>query len=298
MVASNRLLGTVSCAVLLTACDLPEESDGEGAEETTAASATSEESGESSDAPDAGPDGPELPVEAMARPAQSMTYDGPGFWHQGEPTRYVADAKQYFCFLTAVAGKFAGASDYVRLTRVMHHNPGGGLTGDISWELAGGYATQDAMAGVNCVPLLYYGVNLTYSAEYLWNQYSPPVDLGTSNSRICFLTQMSGNFDSGGDRIEVYTWNGRWWLSGGAASGGVLGGARCVNTPGQAGPFYWSQGMPPQVMKDTNWRCGLTQVRGKFEGWGEYVGVSHEDGYWHLQGTSYQTGVAGAGHCM
>jgi hypothetical protein len=64
--------------------------------------------------------------------------------------------------------------------------------------------------------------------------------------------------------------------------------------------FTWNQGDPPLTLEPANsFVCGLTAVRGRFAGWGEWVLVDVDgNGNWTLSGSSYQTGVSARASCV
>jgi|JI9StandDraft_1071089.scaffolds.fasta_scaffold01558_15 hypothetical protein len=289
MSPTNLILvpGTLLCGLLLIACDPSDEGDAQDSGETTEPDTDTDE-GTTTAGDDLGVGLDEsLPLAVDKHPAlDPQPIEGPGYVAPRR-TRHLATSDN-FCFLTVVSGMFESSAD----SAMVHRDElGWWLTLTSDW-LPGG------TAAANCVPLQWYGTTLTYTGEYFWNEASPAVDLGSATSRICFLTRVQGALRGSGDRVEVAISNGRWYLKGSAASGHLLAGARCINTPRRVGPVNWSQGLPQQLIADTYWRCGLTKISGKFDGWGEKVGITVDSDYWYLGGSSYQTGVAGTAYCM
>jgi hypothetical protein len=69
---------------------------------------------------------------------------------------------------------------------------------------------------------------------------------------------------------------------------------------GYTAPFSWNQGQPAVGLGSvSNSVCFLTEVKGRFAGEGEEVGIfGVSPGVWHLGGTSLQTGVGATARCL
>lgn len=216
---------------------------------------------------------------------QSWSYT----WRQGDPAVDMGSYTERFCFLTAVQGKFEGGGESVHV-----YESGG------RWLLAGSSLQNGVGASAVCIPRSYYGQILVPTDEYFWTQEYYPTPMVSDTSSLCFLTAVSGEFDGGGEQVEIFRWNGKWHLGGHAYKPGIVAGARCVNTLYSNGPHHWSQEeVAPKPIADANWWvCGLTRMTGAFEGDGEQVRVRSNGAWWELGGQSYQHGVATSAYCL
>ncbi len=211
-------------------------------------------------------------------------------WYQGWAAQPIpmGSTSDRFCFLTEVRGRFKGAGESVRVYQA-----------NGSWWLSGSSQQIDVMGGALCIPRNYWGQTLTVSGEYGWGQGNNPVHLGSDTNRVCYLTRVSGDFEGGGERVEVYRSGGSWWLGGASQQAGVAAGARCVNSIYRNGPYTWAQGQAPRVMNNADeWACGLTKIQGRLEGGGERMVAYTSGNWWYLGGSSGQNSVATAAFCM
>lgn len=136
---------------------------------------------------------------------------------------------------------------------------------------------------------------------YSWRQGSGPVNLGSGLGRMCWLSKMTGKFMGDGEHIEVtQDGNNAITLSGGSAQVDVAGDAMCAATDA---PYLftrtWSQGNPFVYLGPANDRvCFLTAVSGRFEGGGEAVFTTIDNGAWYLGGRSQKSGVSAQAACF
>lgn len=217
-------------------------------------------------------------------------------WQQGQPAVAMGAFADRFCFLTEVAGHFG--SGYER-ARVYEWNG--------SWWLGSmGFQQEGIRASALCVPRDYWGLELEVSGEYTWREGTPFVDMGPATGRVCMLTHVQGDLDGELDGVEAYPTlgpdGGRWWLGGMSedGDGGVMAAARCVDIDPEwrQGPYLWEKpyylGSFPTPMVHTNYyACGLTQVRGDFNNYGERVGAYvNQDDQWYLHGGTWSTNAA------
>jgi len=143
------------------------------------------------------------------------------------------------------------------------------------------------------------GSGLALGPEVSWDSPAPPISLGATGNRMCFLTGVAGAFDTSSE-MRVYVSGSSWYLAG---TGSVRATARCVTWTSNAlvlsASFSWSQGQPAvDLGGEANRLCGLTRVAGQFRGGGETVRTSIESASWKLSGTSQQSGVAASASCL
>lgn len=127
--------------------------------------------------------------------------------------------------------------------------------------------------------------------------------MGPTSDRVCFLTQMSGDFEGGGEVVRTFDDGGSWYLGGYSMQQGVHGSARCtyVSSPSSyTGNFLWTQDQWwPTYMGPADGRaCFLTWVSGHFEGGGEVVQAYVSGGSWYLFGHSMQQQVSAMARCV
>jgi hypothetical protein len=199
-------------------------------------------------------------------------------WCHGQPPTPLGPDTGRVCFLTGMAGKFEGTDDCVRTYR-----DGG------SWFLGGGAGDGKGCAWARCV-----GTG-DHSVEFSWAQGDEDRSIGAWGS--CFLTEVCGKFEGGGERAQVYDDGGRWYVGGASQQQGVRVSARCLANSHDS-HHDWKQGGSPRLMEPVDGQfCALTSVAGKFEGGGEWVRIIETEGYWYLTGSSQQQGVAADALC-
>lgn len=211
------------------------------------------------------------------------------WWYQGNLPVTLGGINDVFCFLTEVQGRFEGGGEMVRVYQEA------GL-----WKLGGQSYQHGVGARAACIPLNYKGQTLTVSNEHSWDQRILARDMGSAANQVCLLTYVSGEFDGGAERVEAFIdGGGRWQLTGSGARPGIAAKAHCVNTRYRSGPHYWNQGSGRLPIAPANeWACGLTRMRGGFEGSGERVSVYGDGDSWYLAGSSLQSGVAASAYCL
>lgn len=233
----------------------------------------------------------ELLDDGIADPDFSVNYVSvvSPWWYQGNLPVTLGSINDRYCFLTGVQGKFEGGGEYVRV----YQEAG-------QWKLGGQSYQHGVGAQAACIPLNYKGQTLTVSDEYEWNQTVLSTYMGSAANRVCLLTYVSGEFDGESERVEaLIDGSGRWQLAGSGARPGIAAKARCVNTNYRYGPSNWSQGYLRTPIIDTaGWACGLTRMRGAFEGAGERVSVYGDTATWYVGGSSLQHGVAASAYCL
>jgi hypothetical protein len=116
------------------------------------------------------------------------------------------------CFFTRISGKFEGSSESLEIYDFLG-----------SWYLGGSSMQRDVSANVRCVAVQ------SVSQEFEWKQGEPPLNLGPTLNRDCFLTGVAGDFEGRAESVRVYEdGKGSWFLHGTSARTGVSARARCV----------------------------------------------------------------------
>ncbi len=222
---------------------------------------------------------------------------------------------QGFCYLTKVQGRFEGAGETVRIEQY-----------NGSWMLNGNSMQFDVSASASCVN--YYDVmsisllnesNLSpvYATNIIKNGPTFIQDLGPANDRFCFLTQLQGKFEGGGERIQIVADNGRLYFKGNSMQDGVGAQARCLvygrvdmNLLPYLNVFYTATQTPQprpgasdiqtantRMLSNNKSFCALTGMAGRFKGGGERIEISESGGALNLTILSRQVDVAGSASC-
>lgn len=248
------------------------------------------------------------------KPLHSNTAGGEFRW---------ADTAHNACFLTGVGGDFNGAGERA----YVYEDRGSWAFGVSSGSGQGTFA----MASCVTIPDASYQWPAPTSPGVTWYQGYYPTAILTPAPKAgynwtCFLTQVRGNFQGGGERVEVYKSGSQWVIGGSSAQRDVMGEARCVQTRNQSSRFSVVQGgtnfIQMQYAGGTNYgqylndyrnmypnnlnSCFLQKIAGKFEGAGEQVRVITDgqsrtvgwSNYWWLELYSQQRDVAGAAQCV
>jgi hypothetical protein len=161
---------------------------------------------------------------------------------------------------------------------------------DNSWYLGGGSGTSEVVAAARCAERP-AGTGL--SGEYNWTAgQSLPTNMGSTSGRVCFLTRMTGGFNSASDWVRVYASGGSWFIFGASTTAGTFARARCVTVPSYSGEYAWNYTMAQaEHMGSTSGRvCALTGIQGAFDGLGDYVQIFASAGSWYLRGASQPVG--------
>jgi hypothetical protein len=231
----------------------------------------------------------------------------------------LAPASNTVCFLNYVSGQFHGSGESVYIAKTAQ-----------VWFLIMQAGSTGVEAYASCYDK-YSGYSV--SNEAVWSQpaghlNNQLIDIGPTGYQHCFLTRMSGHFQGGGESIRIVDQMSggvmHHYITGTAGAPGlaIVGGARCYGpessyewnySASQYGPTYVK--LPGYAgtgdvcnMGLTNQNPnGLTAVSGKFEGWGESVGVVVSNSQWwascggggcswnyYLYVTSQQQGVSGS----
>jgi hypothetical protein len=134
-------------------------------------------------------------------------------WEQGQLfDTNLGSSSGRACFFTRISGKFEGASESVEIYEFLG-----------AWYLGGSSSQRDVAASARCVSVQ------SVSQEYAWKQGEPPLNLGPTLNRDCFLTAVAGDFEGRAESVRVYEdGKGSWFLHGASARSGVSARARCV----------------------------------------------------------------------
>jgi hypothetical protein len=140
-------------------------------------------------------------------------------WNQGDAPVDMGTGSK-ICAITRISGKFASQNERIEITRSTNGR----------WTLYGASTTQDVSAQAVCF------AGPTAGTEYVWNStQGAPTPMAANplpNSRnFCWLTHISGNFDSPNDIVRVqYDVNASLWSLNGGGSGAKSAKARCSQT--------------------------------------------------------------------
>jgi hypothetical protein len=153
---------------------------------------------------------------------------------------------------------------------------------------------------------------LTYTEPVYWTQGTPSKGIGNVNNSVCFLTFVQGRFAGDGEEVGIFGVSpGAWHLGGTSQQTNVKAAARCITgitTSDYTQAQYWYQGdarVPlgrfvngSFVQVDNSWSCFLVSMRGRFDGFGEEIRTTFDDGGWYLTGKSQQAGVKAGAQCV
>lgn len=211
-------------------------------------------------------------------------------WSQGQAAVNLGSSSNRFCFLTSIAGKFAGGGESVRLQIVSGQ-----------WQLTGTSGQRDVAAIARC-QLNVTGADIT--SESVWSQGQGEVNLGSTANRACFLMGVQGKFEGGGEAVWVRKSGGNYLLGGQSQQAGVGARARCLrNRITFTNDWTWNQSQGATTMvqafvENDGWACGLTRMTGRFHGGGERIYIDWTGSTRRLLGTSAQVDVGTSANCF
>lgn len=153
---------------------------------------------------------------------------------------------------------------------------------------------------------------ISYTNSVSWRQGQVSQALGNVSNSVCFLTEVQGRFAGDGEEVGIFGVSpGAWHLGGKSQQSGIGASARCLTgrpPSSYTQPQYWHQGEPRLalgrtvngnfVQADGAYSCFLTAMRGRFDGFGEEIRTTFEDGKWWLTGKSQQGGVRAGAQCV
>jgi hypothetical protein len=244
--------------------------------------------------------------EAVSAPAASglTSYTAEYTWEQGKPSKRMLPSATSVCFLTGIHGKFSSTGERVKVSNVHGF-----------WYLTGSSHQVGVGATARCFP--YDGSKVVATQV---NESAAASDLDLGAHRVCALSRVSGEFQGSGDVVEVYqASDGHWFLHTSAASGGLTGGALCLDDVATAAlgvspilearagsaviaatNLTLGQPQPTEPLKGP--ACFLTRMTGKFSGPGETVATfpAQVAGAWnfYLRAQGSSPDVAASGVCL
>ncbi|MCY1018153.1 hypothetical protein [Pyxidicoccus sp. MSG2] len=223
----------------------------------------------------------------LATAEQELVGSGSYVWTSSSAATPMGTSTDRFCFLEKVRGRLDGPSDHVRI-----------FAADGSWYLHGNAGSGGPLqAGARCA----YRSGGVLSGEYEWTPgQNLPTNMGTASGRVCFLTRVDGEFNSGGHWIRAYVSGGSWFLFGSSSKVYGRARARCITVPSYSGEYVWSQGQSygEHMGTTTNRVCALVYMAGEFASFNEYVDILPTAGSYYLRGSSSTYGVAARARCF
>jgi hypothetical protein len=227
---------------------------------------------EAAEAQEATPEKTESAIEALKS-------SGEVGWSQGQAAQGLGPTSDRVCLLTGLRGNFAGFGENVRVS-----------TSGGSWYLGGTSGTSGVGAWATCAYVD------SYTGEYAWQTGQDyPTALGSATKRMCFITRVSGAFNSSADWVHVYVQSGQWFITGESTSSGVRVGARCVDVPdGYGSEVSWSNNaLAKYVGTAVGKTCGLTRIQGQFDSGQDVLQCDRITDSWYLTGKATSGYVGG-----
>lgn len=241
-------------------------------------------------------------------------------WSVGQQQIFMAPADSQLCLLTKVAGRFAGAGEHVLLDQMKLPN------GQVFWRLSGTSGQPQLSASAVCVKKDRFTPGMAGNEKVFAATQPNLMHQGCSSARRVFpmlgpdaahfINDIAGKFDGSGEHVRAS--GNSLYVS--ACSGYVNGGALGVRLNGAGQVKYYGAGGRTTVaaqatfrgwsQKQANWQstqpaqtwvqgatwlapvdaalCGLVEVKGNFDGYGESVAIvrkAHPGGqqYWKLE---------------
>ncbi len=138
---------------------------------------------------------------------------------------------------------------------------------------------------------------------YTWSEDEQPKSMGSAYEWFCGFKHIQGKFEGEGEgiflSIDEVNGSAQWAMQGRSETHGLYAEAFCIPASVPPKGYSWAQGQPPVKMGSNQGQvCALTGVGGKFEGEGEMVEVSVDNGQWVLYGKSNQKGVNATAACF
>jgi hypothetical protein len=154
-----------------------------------------------------------------------------------------------------------------------------------------------------------------FDREYTWHQGQFATSLARLEEGYCFLTGVAGDFEGGGEAVQIALEDGTWKLGGTSLQQGVSGRARCFPwhrlranpdapfNPGVIlGPWvvaYQSIGPQSGKLADLdNTFCSLAGISGQFNGTGEVAEVNPTAEGWQATARTLADPVQAMGQCV
>jgi hypothetical protein len=220
----------------------------------------------------------------LATVTQELPASGTYSWISPNDATPMGTTSGRICFLNRIRGRFDTSSDAVRIFAA------GG-----SWYL---YGSGETRAVARCALL---PAGTTVSSEFEWTaDRELPVNLGTATGRVCYLTYVSGDFDSASDWVRIYPSGGSWFLFGSSNKASGRARARCIPVSSYSGEYIWSSSQSYDTyMGTTSGRvCALTYMGGSFESLNDVIDIYATASSWYLGGGNTSTGVQARARCF
>jgi hypothetical protein len=174
------------------------------------------------------------------------------------------------CFLTRVGGRFNFPEDGVQIV-----SQGG------RWVLTGTTGAGAGFVEARAACTVASGV----TADVTWQQGQDPVILQDRATSACFLTRVAGNFQGGGENIELTGSQGVWQLGGTSSQEGVTASARCMTMQPLSTHFsmVFADASPLSLDPVINGACFLTRISGDLGAEGDLVETEWVGNRWELR---------------
>jgi hypothetical protein len=211
------------------------------------------------------------------------------YWVNGSPAKKIGRFYESYCWLTGVAGQFAGDSEAVYVT----------LDSNMNWILTGTNGHSGVRANATCAPWAMMNSSKAATVTYNWWEWSgsspseqdiPLLDY----SNICHINGIAGQFGifSGAAVYEGdTTWRGTVGTEDPPPHGGVGLVNQCVMLSGPltyntiVGYYQWNQERTTVDMGPTTDRaCFLSIVSGNFTSYSDYLRIAPVQGRWLFEG--------------
>jgi hypothetical protein len=159
-------------------------------------------------------------TSAQARCITVKSLRAEGTWNQGDPPLTIGNNTDA-CFLTRIAGHFAGGGEEVEVV-----TPIGPTTDTV---LTGPSGQTGVSASARCA----VDAQVDAFVPFLWSQGSATVEMERiENFPACYFVKVGGHFAGGGEKVEIgaATFGGHlhWTLGGTSMQSGVIADSLCM----------------------------------------------------------------------
>jgi hypothetical protein len=141
-------------------------------------------------------------------------------WGSSPQRLELAELDRHFCSLAGMSGQFNGTGEVAEV------NPD-----EDGWHAVARTVADPVQALGQCVGLdgpVYWAFETTWRAGEDAKQVAPAA------VTACMLTRVTGQFEGGGEHVELQVLGDHWVLSGGTFQpGGLEATVRCLGLPGQ-----------------------------------------------------------------
>ncbi len=139
-------------------------------------------------------------------------------WTANEDTNPIAYMRSYNdsnCFLTGFKGKFQGKGEVIEIIESQLFN---------TLKVQSGQKHVEGKAA--CVDRQ----SADLGTDYKWNQGAEPLTMKPTNTHVCYLTRISGDFDGYREKVRITASGNNWVLWGDSAQKDVTATAKCVTS--------------------------------------------------------------------